>query len=283
MSVKKKRKTPVKETKVIKSLIPAVDDIHEPSDDFLDYWTVIHGTSSIGKSSLIMSIPDSLLLQFEPARRNLRGRRPIEFRLRSVEELDNGAEDPWKLLIKVLEELETDKSVSVIGFDNIGECYKCCEMSYLHENNLESVPTKDFGATRGQINRAFENLFNNLKYDSRLGAIFTCHTVEREGELNTGTTDTIYRPSVTNVVFDYLKKSMDFAFYYGYHDSKRAIHCRWDSIWTKCGIPYRFCNAKGVPLNAFAIPEDPSKGYETIIKAWENKLKGIIRKSDDSE
>jgi len=280
--VAKKKSVKVVKTKK-RSLIPPPDDIFEPSEDFLDYWSVIHGTSGIGKSSFILSIPDALLLQFEPARRNLRGRRPIEFRPRTVEELDKGAECPWTLFISVLAELETDNSVKVVGIDNIQELYRCCENAKLLELGLEAVPMKDFGATRGLINKLFENTLNNLKYDSRLGAIFTCHTVEREGELNTGTTDTIYRPAVTSAVFDYLKKAMDFAFYFGYHDKKRALHCRWDSIWTKCGVDGRFCNAKGTPLNAFAIPEDPKMGYPTLLKAWNNKLKGIIVSQDADE
>lgn len=279
--------TKKKSTKVIKekkrSLIPGPDDIFEPSDDFLAYWSVIHGTSGIGKSSFILSIPDAILFQFEPARRNLRGRRPIEFRARTVAELDRGEECPWKLFVEVLAELETDKSVAVVGIDNVQELYKCCENFMLLELGLETMPTKDYGATRGLVNKLFESTLNNLKYDSRLGAIFTCHTTEREGELNTGTTDTIYRPAVTSAVFDYLKKAMDFAFYFGYHDKKRALHCRWDSIWTKCGVEGRFCNSKGTPLNAFAIPEDPTKGYPTLEKAWNNKLKGIIVSQDATD
>lgn len=270
---------PKKSVKVVKrpprksSIIPGPDDYNVPSDDFFDYYTVIHGTAGIGKSSLLASIPGCVIAQFEPARRNIKSRM-VEFRPRTPIELQQGAENPYTKLLQFLEEAEKDNSVKVIGIDNVAECYKCVEYQYLFENELDEIPKNDFGACRGQVNRMFENIFNNLKYDSRLGVIFTCHTKEREGEFNTGTTDNVYSPAVTAAVFDYLKKAMDFAFYYGYHDSKRAIHCRWDCIWTKCGVDGRFMTPSGKPLQAFAIP-DPAKGYDTILKAWNNKLKGI--------
>lgn len=263
--------------------IPGPDELIEPSDDLFDYYTLLHGTAGVGKTSLIASIPGSVVLQFEPARRNIRIRQ-VEFKVSTVAEMEKGAYDPWKKFCALLEQAESDNTIKVLGIDNIAECYKTCENSYLLENDMESIPRKDFGVCRGEVNREFERVLNNLKFNSRLGVIFTAHTKEKEGELNTGTTETMYSPDCSSAVFAWLKKAMDFAFFVGYHDKKRAVHCRWDSIWTKCGVHDRFCNVKGKRLNGFFLPDDPSKGYLTLMNAWNNKIKnGIIVDSEDTE
>lgn len=275
-------KTSTKTTKP-KWSIPSPTEVVEPSDDFFDYYTLIHGTAGVGKSSLIASIPGSVIFQFEPNRRNIRARQ-VDFKISSVSEMERGEENPWEKFTYLLEQLEDDDSVKVLAIDNVNELYKCCENDYLLRNEMESVPRKDFGVSRGEINREFERVLNNLKFKSRLGVIFTSHTKEREGELNTGTTDSVYSPSCTTAVFEWLKKAMDFAFFLGYHNKKRAIHCRWDTIWTKCGLPNRFLNVKGQQLHAFYLPEDPAKGYETLLQAWNNKIKtGIFQEDPDQE
>jgi hypothetical protein len=263
--------------------IPSPTDLVVPSNDFLDYYTIIHGTAGVGKTSLLASFPGSIIFQFEPQRRNIAARQ-VDFNVVPVAVMERGAENPWEKLLYLLDQAEEDPTIKVIVIDNVSECYKACEYDYLLKNDMESIPKKDFGVCRGQVNQEFERVFNTLKYKSKLGVVFTAHTKEREGELNTGTTESIYSPSCTSAVFEWLKKAMDFAFFLGYHNKRRAIHCRWDSIWTKCGIRDRFCNIKGQQLNGFFLPEDPSKGYETMLKAWNNKIKtGIIDSPESTE
>lgn len=281
-STVKKKVTTSKKSSSDEWELPGPNDIVEPSQDFFDYYTVLHGTAGVGKSSLMASIPGSLIFQFEPARRNIKARQ-VDFKISTVPEMEKGADNPWKKFTTLLEKAENDSSIKVIGIDNISECYKSCEYNWLLENDMESVPKKDYGVSRSEINREFERVLNGLKYDSRLGVIFTAHTKEREGELNTGTTETMYSPACPGAVFDWLKKAMDFAFFIGYHNKRRAVHCRWDSIWTKCGVRDRFCTTAGRPLNGFALPDDPTKGYEVLLKAWDNKLKSGIFQEQESE
>lgn len=281
--VKAKRSTKVVKRERIKSIIPGPNEVVDPSDKFLDYWTLIHGTTGIGKSSFLASIPGFVIAQFEPRRRNIRARQ-VEFRVRSPLEIETSGEDPYNDFLAFVEAAEEDKTVSGIGIDNIAECYKLFESHYLKEEGLEEVPKKDYGAARGQINRLFETFFNNLKYESRLRFIFTCHTAEKEGDFNTGTTENVYSPAVPKAVLDYIKKSMDFILFFGYNDKNRAIHCRWDSIMTKCGNAEHFLSTKGKPLNAFKVTEDPTKWYSRLEDAWLNKIKvGIYQDSSEEE
>jgi hypothetical protein len=280
-STVKKKTTTAKASSSDEWELPGPEDLVQPSSNFFDYYTVLHGTAGVGKSSLMASIPGSMIFQFEPARRNIVARQ-VNFRIATVPELERGVENAWVKFTTLLEKAESDSTIKVIGIDNISECYKACENNWLLENNMESVPSKDYGASRSQITREFERVLNSLKFNSRLGVIFTAHTKEREGELNTGTTETMYSPACPGAVFEWLKKAMDFAFFVGYHDNKRAVHCRWDTIWTKCGVRDRFCNTAGKPLNGFFLPTDPTKGYETLVKAWDNKIKsGIFQESEE--
>ena len=267
--------------------IPGPDELNEVPTEFLEYFTLIYGTAGIGKTSLCASFPGAIVFQFEPARRNL-PIRMVQFRPRTVAELQQGAPNPWQQLFYALEQLEQDDSCQLVVIDNIVECYKCCENDYLAEENLEYVPKKDFGHCRGQINARFESLLNNFKYDSRLGCIFTAHTKEREAELNTGTTETIYGPACSTAVFDYLKRSMDFAFYFGYHNEHRALHVRWDCIWTKCGTGENFLDSKTKePLKAFAIPSDGpnawKQGAQVVEAAFKNQIRDCSIQYDDDD
>ena len=281
-STAKKKTTTSKKSSSDEWELPGPNDLIKPSENFFDYYTVLHGTAGVGKSSLMASIPGSMIFQFEPERRNIVARQ-VNFRIATVPEMEKGAENAWVKFTTLLEKAENDSSIKVIGIDNISECYKSCENNWLLENDMESVPKKDFGASRSEITREFERVLNGLKYDSRLGVVVTAHTKEREGELNTGTTETMYSPACSSAVFEWLKKAMDFAFFIGYHNNRRAVHCRWDTIWTKCGVHNRFCTTAGKQLNGFVLPADPTKGYETLLKAWDNKLKTGIFQEQESE
>ena len=266
--------------------LPGPDDINTPSEDFWEYFTVIYGAAGVGKTSFCASIPNCVVFQFEPKRRNL-PIRMVEFRPRTVAELEKGEENPWKKLIKLLAKAEEDKSIDVICIDNIAECYRCCEMDYLLEEGMSSIPRNDFGYCRGQVTQRFEQLFNNFKFDSRLGCIFTCHLKEQESELNTGTTDNIYGPNVSKAVFDYLKKAMDFAFYYGPYNDIKAMHVRWNGIWTKCGLSNVFLTPKGKPISAFEIPsvdEDSWRdGWNVFLQGWNNELQDCTEPEEEEE
>jgi len=253
--------------------IPGPGQVNKPSDDFFEYYTLLYGTSGIGKSSLFSTHPNTFTCMFEPKRRNL-SIRMAEFRPRLVAELEQGATNPWVLFQKTIERAEQDDTVSLIVVDNVVECYKCCEAHVLLQEGIEMMPEKDYGRTRGMVNREFESFFNNLKYDSRMGFVFTAHSKEREGEIDSGTTDDIYGPACTGALFDWMKKAMDNAFFYGYHHGKRTVHIRWPGIWTKCGVAGRFLDPQGEPLKAFDIPdvEEEPDSYQMIIKAFNNEL-----------
>jgi hypothetical protein len=273
--VKKKPKIHLDEPKSGRILIPGPEDLNIPSDDFFEYFCLIYGTSGIGKTSLCSSAPGNLTCAFEPKRKNL-SIRMLEFRSRTVPEMEQGASNPWKDFLQILEDAENDPTVTSITIDNIVRCYLCCENDFLLSENREFIPKDDFGYCRGQVNRAFGQVFNNLKSDSRLGCIFNCHSKETEVEFNSGTTDISYGPDVPAAVLTYMKTIMDFAFFYGWYNDKRAVHVRWPTIWTKCGTG--FLTPNNVPLKAFEVPEvipgitDPLIQFETLTKAFHNEL-----------
>jgi hypothetical protein len=75
-----------------RSRIPSVTDLNVPSDNFLDYCTLIYGTKGIGKTTLCASLsPKTLVLMLEPKRMNLEIRARF-FRPVSVPEIESGME-----------------------------------------------------------------------------------------------------------------------------------------------------------------------------------------------
>lgn len=272
--IKKKPKIHLDSPKSGRILIPGPEDLNIPSDDFFEYYCLIYGTSSIGKSMLCADAPGSLTCAFEPKRKNLKIRM-VEFRSRTVPEMEQGASNPWKDFLMVLEDAEKEDTVKSIVVDNIVKCYMACENDFLLSENIEVIPKNDYGYCRGQVNKNFGEVFNNLKSDSRLGCIFNCHSKANDDvEFNSGTTDLAYGPDCSAAILKYMKEIMDFAFFYGWYNDKRAMHVRWPTIWTKCGTG--FLTPNGAPLKAFEIPtldvDQPGVLFDTVTRAFHNEL-----------
>lgn len=252
------------------SEIPAIDDLNEPPDNFLSYRTVIYGMKGIGKTTLCASLsPRTLTMMFEPRRRNLKIRM-VQFNIRSVEQLENGEVDPWKEFIRLSEQAIEDDSVDCINVDTIDLAYTACLNSVCHDEGVEHPGgLNDYGATWNAVGSEFRSKLDAIA-ESGIGMIFTSHANIAKKEINTGETVETFGPSAPSQAYSYLQQACDFAFFYGKHNDKKALHFRWDSsIWTACGTEDRFLSADGRKIAAIDMPSaaDASKA---LLSAFDN-------------
>jgi hypothetical protein len=267
------------------SRLPGIDELNLPPENFLDYCSVIYGLKGVGKTSLIANMsPNSLVFMFEPRRRNLKIRM-VQLDMKSVPQIEAGEEDPWKLFKELVEEAKQDPTISHIGIDTVDRCYKACmnsvcsEMGIIHPGGLN-----DFGNAWNAVKEEFRSYFDTLLASEELGVTFVSHCTEMPLEINTGETVVTYGPSCDNFAKEYLKQACDFAFFYGKHYSRRALHVRWTpDIWTACGVDDVFLTPSGEKIAAFEIPSASTAGQSLLDAYANNPSTKILKLEKDLE
>lgn len=252
-----------KKTKELEFLIPGPDELNEPPENILEYSLVIFGEKGIGKTSLAAQFPDAVVGMLEPRRRNLR--------IRMVS-LDEG----WPQTEAFVHACIADDSVKTIVIDTIDRAYAQCLASICFAKGIKDPSQmNDYGATWREIKDEFEGLFNKVLYANK-GLIFLSHAHYREMELRTGNTKEILVPTCPPAAFNYLKAVTDYAFYYGYHGTQRAMYLRGhEDLWTGCGTREHFCDPDGNPVRTISMGETPEDAYANFIASFNNELYDI--------
>jgi hypothetical protein len=163
--------------------------------------------------------------------------------------------------------------------DTVDEAYFACQKHVGAKYGLEFGGA---GEVKGElpsdywidVREEFARHFNQLLYND-VGVIFLSHAKPRAME-TTEVKATQTAPTCTPACWKYLKSVTDFAFYYGYHGSDRALWLRGDDPWTGCGVDDHFLSPKGNPVRILPIPAAKSAGghiaWDTLLKSWDNKV-----------
>lgn len=261
--------------------IPLPDEIQEPPNDLCEYMVCVFGTKGIGKSTLgaywgRRSDEDpnrTVILMSEPGRKNLRVRKPIFFKLRTAEEIMDGADDPWKQLKEITGDLIEDETVENISFDSIDLFYAMAQNS-VSANNGVANPSKagrDASAIWIELRDEFSSYFDALK-ETNLGVLLLSHIKSRDVETVDGSKFDQVAPSCPPACLQYIKSACDFVFHYSWHNASRCLVIRDQSndIWTACGVQDRFLQPDGKPVNRLRMPSVPSDVYRTLDDAFHN-------------
>jgi hypothetical protein len=208
----------------------------------------------------------------------------------SVAELENGAPDPWKQMKDLLKLAEDDDTVKCGSIDSIDEAFACCMNSVCHREGIRHPgEVNDYGASWKMVEEEFSRTFSEIKYNNRIGILFTSHLKERAVELDTGLTGKkkpkSYAPTCSGQALSFVKKACDFVFLYTKHKNQRAMHVRWsDDIFLACGVDGHFLDAKTKkPLFAFAMPDEPSESGPELLSAFDNECVELTDVSFDDE
>lgn len=280
-------KPPTRKTPAI--ILPGRDDLSVPPEDFLEYTALFYGKKGIGKTSGTSSYPDYINCAFEPERKNIELRK-IDFHLRDAEELiqlaasgeysDPFEYDAWEHLKQVGYLALKDPTVKGLAVDTVDLAYSACQESICARHGVTSPFAKVEGKNLWDTLRMeFTGFFSTLRHHG-IGTLFISHAKEREAELMDGVEGlTMVGPSCTPACMKILKQLCDFWFYYGYHDGKR---CLWLddptlSVDVACGRGFK--NPDGTQREKLYLPNDVSKFYDTINKAYGGKAPKTSKKT----
>ncbi len=239
---------------------------------------LVHGEKGVGKSSLLSMFPNSYVLMFERARRNLR-----------IMMSPKKGEPPlnWIRFKKYIQ-LLLDSDYSNIVVDTLDGCYMECYKWVLSEYGVASPDESDNApAIWGAIEQEFGETIHEIAQSDK-SLMFTSHSkpkplvAKRKGLKRDGVEEPIMQfdrmePSCRPAAFRIVQEMADYVMYYGYRDGHRAITVRspLNIYWTSCGVGDRFLDPDGNPIETFKVGSTPQLAYKSLLDAWSNKLYDI--------
>lgn len=262
----------VKLKRIQEFTLPGPDEINEPPASILEYCVCLFGEKGVGKTSLAAQFPDAIVGMTEPRRRNLR--------IRMV-----ALDKDWQYLRQFIRACIEDSSVKTVVIDTIDRAYAQCLAHVCHQKGISDPgQMNDYGATWREIKDEFESTMNSILYADK-GLIFISHAQHKDMELRTGETRALIVPTCSPAAFNYVKAVADYAFYFGYHGSNRALYLRGhEDLWTGCGSNEHFMDPDGNPVKTLLLGETPQEAYDTLIRSFKNQVwDAEYRKEDVAE
>ena len=265
-----------------------------PSDNLLDYFTLVFGEKGVGKSSLFSEVPNNLTLMTEPGRRNL-PIRMVEVAPRSIVDLwqrDEASEEergtgetPWLRVQALISNLISGdyegEKVKHLTIDTIDRFYQLALTHHAYRNNvLDLGQLNDYGSSWRQLKDDFEDTVNSIKF-SGLGISVISHAQIRESSefsfMDSGSPDstvTTLAPTCSPACWRYLRAACDFSFYYGKRGHNRVLHVRTPGeIYGSNGVDTHFLDPDEKPVHAIMLGDrTPAQAYATLQASWGNKV-----------
>lgn len=247
-------------------------EINEPPAAFEDQCSMFFGRKSWGKTTLISQYPDSLVMLVEPGRRNLK----------ILQIPKEGEEITWDLLVEYVGLfLESDYQRLMIDTADrfYGACLKhsCLELS----NGEHDTPTKFAMDERPSAyiyaQKQYEDVLEGIKSAGK-SWVLTSHDTKRVTKHPiTGEKEERIEPTCSGSAWKIAQSMCDYVFHVEFVQRQRVVCVRdLDNISiASCGRDDVFLDPDGTPLSRFAIPNEVSKAYETLLAAYNNQLRDI--------
>jgi hypothetical protein len=268
-----KKKVKPKDNAPSKIYIPGPEEFNVPPSNFEEFIMLIYGMKSIGKSTLASEAKNSLTLMSEPLRRGI-SIRMNQLHMYTAKEIMEGAQDTYQLVANTITDIIENATIKTLVFDSIDLFYDMVVHSVSARNGVDS-PGKAGKSSADvwiEVKTEFKQFMDSLA-QSRLGIILLSHAKEREIEAIDGSMLSMVSPSCAPACLQYIKQAVDFAFFYGYHESKRVMVIRdpYNFVWTGCGPQNRFLQPDGKPVFRLEMPNSPGTAYKTLVEAFNNQ------------
>ena len=247
-------------------------EINEPPANLKDYCICLYGEKGVGKTSLASQFDNSLVLMLEPKRRNLKIRQ-VNIEPMSLKDMNRSNPDltPWQYFQEYVKAVLEDGTVDTVVVDTVDRAYDSCLNHHCFQKGLNHPSdANDFGATWHRIKDDFESTMNKLLY-ADMGLVFISHAHLRVQEAKDGMEQWV--PTCSPAAWKYIKAVADFALYYGYSGTDRAITLRGnENLWSACGVSDKFLTKSGELLEQFSTGDSHESAYKNLLAAFDNKL-----------
>jgi len=178
----------------------------------------------------------------------------------------------WEQTVELAFQITKDPSVTTLTIDTVDIAYESCQEYYCWHHGIKNPSDKkDFGATWNEIKFAFTTLFNQVIASGKT-VVFISHAKEREQELQELADGlSMVGPSCSTACMKIMKQVCDFWFYYGYHEGHRTLIIRDPDRSVDVSTGIGFMDSEGKPVSKIVIPNDTTKFYSVINKAFLGK------------
>lgn len=247
-----------------------------PITELTESITMIYGSKGVGKTSLASQFPDALAFMFERGRRNL----PIVQLPQKGEPKLN-----WESFIEYVELFLESDDFQTCVIDTIDGAYLACFDHVCQEYGVKDPSDYAQGYKLwDEITTTFGALFSLLQESDKC-VVFLSHDKTRplvtkkkglrRDDLEDEAVTTFERlePTCKPAAFRLVQEICDYVFYYGYRDGYRAMTVRspHNLHWVSCGVPDRFLDPDGNPIETFRVGNSPQQAYQDLLDAFENK------------
>ncbi len=268
---------------------PGPEELNEPPASFDAYARCIFGHKAAGKTTLCAGFPDSLTLMFEPVRKGLRIRMIGEqqgLKKVTAEQIRNGETDVWEKVVTSTQAWLDDPTIKTLNFDSIDIFYECCYASVCARNNVNKPgDSKNGPDIWNEIKDEFASYFSALR-ETDMGINMLSHVKGREQtELDGSKLKGIWSPSCAPACLQFIRQAVDFIFFLGSHNGKRACLVRDPTAMSLAAVSPEnvFMQPDGKEISIIEMPhfqERPNAGYLRLVDGFNNRLWDIDTPED---
>ena len=219
--VKKKRKqtSTTATTKTKKKLnIPtsrnrqdfSLDDLKLPDSkkkrepDLSRYIVGVYGRPGVGKTTLLASFPDAVLLSCERVSKAVEA---FDFNA------ENGGVYNWEIFCKAVQLLEKNsRKFKTVCIDTIDAAYNHCKEYVCKKRGIAHPQEEGYGIAWDAIKTEFQKWFDRLLQTNR-GIAFSSHAKETEITAPSGVAYNRIQPTMSNQAYGVIKAKSDFVLY----------------------------------------------------------------------
>lgn len=184
--------------------LPAV--MTEPCLNFYDYVSLFYGRAGIGKTTLLTTAPDCLLLATERVSKGISA---------FVFNSEDGGCKTWQIFLQAIKLLQKDGGrFRTVAIDTVTTLYDLC-LEYIIKTRGCHPSDEAYGKGWNALKTEWELGMRSLLALGK-GVIMTAHEKEREITSYSGEKFNRIGPNVSGSCMDWLKAKTDFVFYCEY-------------------------------------------------------------------
>lgn len=244
-----------------------------PPADFPQQCSMFFGRKSWGKTTLVSQYPNAVVMLLEPGRRNLK--------IRQIPE--EGVEHTWDNLVEYVGLFMEHKDLEILAVDTADRFYAaalkhaCLDLSGGSCDTPTKAPLDDRPSYYIYAQKLYEECLESIKAGGK-SWVLTSHDTKRTTKHPiTGDKEERIEPTCAPSAWKIAQSMCDYVFHVEFVNRQRVLCIRdLDNISiASCGREDTFLDPDGTPLSRFAIPNDSTAAYKTLLAAYHNEVRDI--------